>query len=80
MLLVISTLSQMNVLNNNQLLNLCVFGPDNSNRTRSDCGGVVNILTGQIIFPKRLFWRCLSGQKFFRKRELVNKSVKCIGG
>ncbi|EBX5568874.1 hypothetical protein DSN37_01875 [Salmonella enterica subsp. enterica serovar Kuessel] len=66
----------MNVLNNEHLLNVCVFyGAGISYRVTKRCfSGNSLMKNNKLNFLT--FFNCFSGQEIFHKRELVNKIVK----
>ncbi|EAP3037023.1 hypothetical protein D9858_07520 [Salmonella enterica] len=66
----------MNVLNNEHLLNLCVFSDAGIfyRATKRRFSGNLLIKNNKLKFST--FFNCFSGQEIFHKRELVNKIVK----
>lgn len=69
----------MNVLINNQLLNLCAFLRQAGNGQGSQSDSRHNPLIVLFLLWKNLFSGVFVVRFIFDKRELVNKSVKCIG-
>lgn len=66
----------MNVLNNEHLLNLCVFYGEGITYDVTERYFSFNLLIINNKLKFLTFFNCFSGQEIFHKRELVNKIVK----
>lgn len=70
----------MNVLINNQLLILCkMYRRVDTGQGNQPFAGFKSLYFIMLLLES-LFLRSVVVRFFFDKRELVNKSVKCIGG
>lgn len=80
MILVNSMNLQSNVLKNNQLLIFCIFIRLLQSSRVSDEWCITNRLIAKQLLLFFLFRNVPPERNFFSKRELLNKSVNCIGG
>ena len=80
MILVNSMNLQRNVLKNNQLLNYRTFLRLLRISAFSVWQGVINCMINKALFLFFMFCNVQLARYFFSKRELLNKSINCIGG